>query len=142
MSSGLFCGPTTKAGKRYLYRMAGVMVFYMLTVFRVTSMVRAHHPTGVKAYLMAALPTIPVIAMLGVVGLYLQEEQDEFQRVLVVRSLLWAIAVSLGMTAFTDFLRSYDAITSVPPFTQFVVFWVVFGVAQGVQSTIYRVREQ
>lgn len=141
MSDGLFCKPSTKASRRYMVRISTVMVFYMLTVLSVTRMVRAHHPTGAKAYLMAALPTIPVIAMLVVVGLYLKEEQDEFQRSLVVRSLLWAIGCTLAFAAFTDFLRSYEVIASVPPFTEFVAFWIIFGIAQGVQSALYRVRE-
>ncbi|MES2390659.1 MAG: hypothetical protein V4555_03390 [Acidobacteriota bacterium] len=54
-----------------------------------------------------------------------------------VRSLLGAIAGVMAMSAFVDFLRSYNAIGALPPFTEFVVFWVLFGVVQGVQSVMY-----
>jgi len=134
-------GGSSKAGKRYTSRMLTVMCSYVVVVLMVTRFVRTHHPAGAEVYFLAALPTIPVLCMLGVVGRYLHEEQDEFQRMLVVRSLLWAIAVSLGLAAFTDFLRSYGAIVALPPFTEFVAFWVAFGIVQGIQSTLNRADE-
>jgi len=76
---------------------------------------------------------------LQVVGLYLKEETDEFVRQQVVNSLLWAMAVVLAVTAFVDFLRSYTPIGDTPPFTVFVTFWIVFALAQGVQSLMNRV---
>ena len=87
----------------------------------------------------AVLPSVPILCMLLVVARYLKEESDEFVRQQVVNSLLWATAVILGLTAFTDFLRSYTSFGGLPPFTVFVCFWITFGVAQAVQSAANRV---
>jgi hypothetical protein len=138
MNLGWICGESTKAGKRYVWRLLLVMVGYLLATFGTTTFVRHSHPHGAEVYALAMLPTIPVLCMLGVVGLYLREEQDEFQRMLMVRSLLGAVAGILGMNAFVDFLRSYKALGALPPFTEFVTFWLLFGFVQGVQSMLNR----
>jgi hypothetical protein len=132
------CGTMSKAGKRYVWRMLMVSCGYVLAVWGTTSFVVHRHPQGGEVYALALLPTIPVLCMLGVVGLYLREEQDEFQRMLVVRSILLAIAGTLSLSVFGDFLRSYGARKTIPPFTEFVVFWVLFGLVQGVQQTLSR----
>ena len=137
----IFCTNPTKAAKRYSQRVGAIMIFYVLAVYRVTKLVHDHHPTGWKLYFTAALPAIPILALLAVVGMYLREEVDEYKRLVIVRSMLVAIGVTLAMTAFTDFLRSYGAITEVPPFTEFVVFWVVMAIAQAVQSVMNRVKD-
>jgi hypothetical protein len=137
--SEMICTNTTKAGKRYLQRFAGVMVAYLATVWSVTTYVHAHHPTGVMLYLLAFAPAIDVIAMIGVVGLYLREEEDEFKRYQLVVSILWAIGITLAFTAVVDFLRSYGAIGPIPPFREFTIFWVSMGLVEGVQSLRNRV---
>jgi hypothetical protein len=111
---------------------------YLLATFGTTTFVRHTNPHGFEVYLLAMLPTIPVLCMLAVVGLYLGEEQDEFQRVLVVRAMLIAIAGVLGMNAYVDFLRSYKAIGALPPFTDFVTFWLLSGLVQAVQQVMNR----
>ncbi len=132
-------GKPVKASKRYMQRLATVMFFYMLTVWRVTGFVRTHHLTGPKLYFASALPTVPVIAMLFVVGLYLRDERDEYARQQTVISMLWAIGITLGFTAFTDFLRSYGAIVAVPPFTEFTIFWISMGLVSAAQTIHSRV---
>jgi lipopolysaccharide export LptBFGC system permease protein LptF len=72
--------------------------------------------------------------MLWVVIRYLRDERDEYQRMLVVRSLLCAAFAILALSAYTDFLRSYGNLPALPPFTEFVAFWIVFGFAQAFQS--------
>ena len=37
------------------------------------------------------LPAIPIIGIIAVVGLYLAEEKDEFQRNLLIQSMLWGL---------------------------------------------------
>jgi cytochrome bd-type quinol oxidase subunit 2 len=138
MSWGWMCGVSTKASKRYMWRLLIVMIGYLLATFGTTTFVKHNHPHGFEVYLLALLPTIPVLCMLGVVALYLREEKDEFQRVLMVRSMLVAIAGVLGMNAYADFLRSYKAISALPPFTDFVTFWLLCGLVQMVQSMMNR----
>lgn len=52
-------------------------------------------------YLLALLPAIPIMACFAVMGLYLAEEQDEYIRMRVARSALWATGITLaGATAW------------------------------------------
>ena len=134
----IFCTNPSKASKRYAQRVGTMMFFYVLAVYRVTKLVHDRHPTGWKLYVTASLPALPIMAFLVTVGLYLHEEEDEYKRLMVVRSMLVAIGVTLAMTAVVDFLRSYGAISQVPPFTEFVVFWIVMAIAQGVQGLMNR----
>jgi undecaprenyl pyrophosphate phosphatase UppP len=135
----LFCSNTSKAGMRYAAHFAVVMVFYSLAV-RYTGSIASHsQPHGWKLYLLASLPTIPIICMLVVVGLYLREETDEYKRVVLVRSVLIATAVTLAYSVFNAFLSNYGGSSPLSPFMPFVVFWVVTGVVQGIQSIVDRV---
>lgn len=138
MGWGWMCGVSTKASKRYMWRLLIVMVGYLLATFGTTTFVRHNHPHGFEVYLLALLPTIPVLCMLGVVGLYLREEKDEFQRMLTVRAMLIAIAGVLAMDVFVDFLRSYKAVGALPPFTEFITFWLLSGLVQMVQQLMIR----
>jgi hypothetical protein len=52
----------------------------------------------------------------------------------MVTSILWGTAVVLGLSAVTDFLRGYTGKGDLPAFTIFIVFWMVFALAQGIQS--------
>ncbi|HXR37685.1 MAG TPA: hypothetical protein VN776_01250 [Terracidiphilus sp.] len=45
--------------------------------------------------LIELLPTIPVAAMIFIVGRYLKRETDEFVRMLVTQSLLWGLGVTM-----------------------------------------------
>jgi hypothetical protein len=131
--------PKSKAEKRYTTRMLIAMSIYILLVLATTHLVRREHITGVWLYVCAVLPSLPILRVLQVVGLYLKEETDEFMRQQVVTSLLWAMAAVLALTAFTDFLRSYTTFAGLPPFSVFVSFWIIFGLAQAIQSRLNQV---
>jgi hypothetical protein len=132
------CRVKSKAEKNYLKRMIQTMGAYVLLVFCTTYLVRHGHLSGWLVYVFALLPCVAIFRLLHVVALYLKEETDEFQRMLVVRSILWGSAAVLVMAAVSDFLRSYTKVGELPPFTMFMVFWVVFGIAQGVQGMMNR----
>ncbi len=138
-SKGLMCETTTKAVKVYTRRTMLTMFSYVLLVLATTFVVRHLHVQGWLLYVCAVLPSVAIFRQLHVVALYLQEETDEYLRQQVVNSLLWAMAAVLGLTAFTDFLRSYTPYGTLPPFTVFVTFWIVYGLAQLVQVQRNRV---
>ena len=131
--------PKSVAERNYMRRLLWTMGVYMVLILVTTHLVRREHVTGVLLYVLALVPVLPVLRLLQVLALYIQEEKDEFVRMLVVRSILFATAAVLVVSAFTDFLRSYTPTGAPAPFLVFTVFWVVFGVAQGIQSAMYRV---
>ena len=132
------CRIKSKAEKRYLKRLIWAMSAYLVVVLLTTLLVRHGHVTGWVLYVVAVLPCIPILRLIHVLALYVHEETDEFQRMLVVRSILCGGAAMLVVAAFSDFLRSYTKIGELPPFTMFMVFWVVFGLALGVQGLMTR----
>ena len=132
------CRVKSKAEKKYLKRLIWAMSVYLVVVLLTTLLVRHGYVTGWLLYVVAVVPCIPVLRLIHVLALYVQEETDEFQRLLVVRSILCGGAAMLVVAAFSDFLRSYTKIGELPPFTMFMVFWVVFGLAQGVQGMMTR----
>lgn len=91
------CSIKNPAGRRYVIRMwvaAGLCV-----VFSVVAALtfRFSHPHGFFAYLFATLPALPIVGALFYTGVYLTEETDEFQRNLLVQSLLGGIGGILAL---------------------------------------------
>ncbi len=68
-----------------------------------------HLPQAV-IYLMALSPAIPVALILVVAGRYIANETDDFIRLIVMQSLLWAFAVTLivdiGMGSLSQYMPS------------------------------------
>ena len=134
------CHIKTKAERVYLKRLAATMAVYIVLVFATTILVRHIGVSGWLLYVVAVIPCLPILRLVQVVAIYLHEEKDEFQRLLVVRAILAGASVTLFISAVSDFLRSYTDTGDLPPFTIFILFWTVFGAAQGIQS--YRNRVQ
>lgn len=122
------------AGKRYQRRVLITMAIYLITLFACIRVVHTFHPAGWALYALSILPAVPIIVVLGVMGMYLQEEKDEFLRMLTVRSLMVAAASMLSVVVVSDFLRAIAERGPVPPFVLFMVFFLTFGAAQGVQQ--------
>ena len=60
--------------------------------------------TAVWAVVVSALSVLPVLAAATIVGRYLATEPDEFIRALVMRALLWGVAVTMVGDAVADAL--------------------------------------
>ncbi len=118
------------AQRRYMRRGRIAIAAYFVLFFGAFTFVNQAHPRGVLLYAVAALPALPMLSLLLVVGRYLREERDEFQRDLVIRCLLWGIAAMLVVELFTGFLRIFDWQGTVPPFTSFYAFCISMLVAK------------
>jgi len=133
------CVPKSKAEKQYVRRIVATMSVYLLLVVGATWAVRHAHVKGWLMYVCAVVPSLAILRLLQVVGLYLKEETDEFVRQQMVNSILWGTAAVLGLSAVSDFLRGYTGKGELPGFTIFIVFWMVFALSQGIQSLQNRV---
>jgi hypothetical protein len=58
------------------------------------------HPAGAWAVLCATVAASPMIAMIFIVGFYLAEEKDEFQRSLFVQAILWGLGVTACVASY------------------------------------------
>ena len=127
-------GCSTGASRRYQRRTAITMSGYILVVLGTSWEVKHHALHGLSLYLCAALPALPMIFTLVLMGRYLQEETDEYRRVQTTRSILVGTATLLGTIVLNDFIRSYTMGEGVPPFASFVIFCAAMGLAQTVQQ--------
>jgi len=121
--------------------MAGVMTSFSLTVAATTIFVVVQHPKGPAVYLCAALATIPAFFMLGMTNVLIKSEKDEFKRIILVRSLLWAIAGTLAMSLFTGYLREFGAVVKLPPWAELIAFILMFGLARVAYAFGNRVKD-
>ena len=91
------------------------------------------HPTGIVIWLMAVLPAIPIAMAVVLTGRYMSEEKDDFQRAVLVQSLLGGIGATLVVTTVWGFLENYahfrrlDILMLWPLYLVFVAvsYWVV-----------------
>jgi len=132
MSWGLGCG--SKAGKVFRKRMLWTMLIYLAVIFGAASIVRHGHPVGWHLYFWAVAPAVPVLGMLIYMGVYLRDETDEYLRMQAMRSMLAATGVVMATLVVNDFLRAFANVGALPAFTAFVLFFLSFGAAQGVQQ--------
>lgn len=128
----MVCKTKSLAMKAYQRGIIWTMSVYVVTILGVALTVKHHHPTGLVAYALAVLPAIPIMGMLAVMGIYLRDEKDEFLRWMTIQALLWATGTMLALTTVVGFLQSFAEMKAPPTYFVFVLYWIVFGVAQGV----------
>jgi hypothetical protein len=124
------CLPLTKAGRRYIHRFAPTMALYLFFLFIAKWGFRHLHPTGVVAYLLAILPALPLIGTLAIVGLYIGEESDEFERSIIVQSMLWGLGGALSVGTIWGFLEDFANAPHISTFYVYLFFWIFMGISQ------------
>lgn len=134
----MLCAPRSKAARRYGYRLAPTMALYVLFLFIAEWTFQRHHPTGFVVYLLAVLPALPLIGSLAIVGLYIKEESDEFERSVLVQSMLWGFAGSLAISTIWSFLEDFAQAPHISTFYVYVMFWIFMGVSQPFIRRRYR----
>src|SRR5271154_5980623 len=101
------CLPLSKAGRRYIYRLAPMMAVYLLFLFISQWTFHHLHPSGFVVYLLAVLPALPLVGSLAVVGLYIAEESDEFERSILVQSMVWGLGGALSVSTIWGSLEDF-----------------------------------
>ena len=116
--------------KRYRRRLAVAMVAYSLVLVGSLSLLRGHKLTGPLLWIVAAAPAIPILGVLVVMGLYLKEEPDEFERAVHVEAMLWGLGAVLAVTTVWGFLSNAQVIPAPPLFLVFPLFCLAWGFSQ------------
>ena len=96
------------------------------------------HPAGALAVLCAAVQSSPIIAFIVILGLYLAEEKDEFQKSILIQSMLWAIGVTLAVATFCGSLEKFSQGPRVDIASVQFLFFLVYIVALAVNRWRYR----
>lgn len=98
--------------RRYLRRLAGFMIAYIVMIFAVGYLFRLAPPIGALAWAAAVLPALPILGVIWTIARLLVEETDEYMRQMLVRQSLFATAFCLSIMTVWEFLQNYEV---VPP---------------------------
>ena len=132
------CLPNNQASKRYNKRYLIATPLYLILLSLAVYILRHYHPSRPLAIVIAVLPTIPLVAMIAIAGLYLKEETDEFLRSIFQQSLLWSIGLVLAITSIWGLLEMIADMPHLPIFYVFPAFCVFFGICSPLLKRRYR----
>jgi hypothetical protein len=120
----MICSTKNPAVGRYVVRM--LIVAAMCVLFSVvTALVfRLLHPRGAFSYLLAVLPSLPIMGALVYTGVYLAEEKDEFQRNLLVQSLLGGTGGILALVTAWGYMEDFAHIPHLDLIWVYPLFWL------------------
>ena len=116
------------AQRRYTRSVLLLSVAYMLILFGVITFFKHGSPTGISAYVAAALPALPIIGIFLAMGRYLLDEQDEYVRMLVVRQTLWATGFALSVATVWGFLENFDHVHHVYAYYAAILWFAGLGI--------------
>jgi len=121
-------GTADRAQIRYIYQVLPATVIALLLTAGVERALSHFHPHGTTLYLLAALPGLPLMAMLGFFGIYIARTRDEVKRAVLVQGSLWATGATVGFATFWGNLQNYAAVPRFPLDEIFTLWWAAFGV--------------
>ena len=141
----LFCRTNTKAYKTYQRDSIALGIGYTLLVVLSAWCVKRHslHTPDDRfwIYFWSLMPTAPLIAMVARMAKYLNDETDEYQRLMTMQSLLIGTAALVITLLVNDFLRAFAKANPLEPFVAFVIFSAAMGLTKLVQRVRNRVRD-
>ena len=132
------CFFPTKASGRYQVRLLSTMITYLLFTFIAKWSFQHLNPTGLMVYLLALLPAIPLVGSIAIVGLYIAEESDEFERSILIRSMLWGFGVALAIGSVWGTLETFANAPHRSAFYAYLSFWIVNAISGVVIRLRYR----
>ncbi len=116
------------AQRRYVVRVAASMTAYLITLALAIRLVRDGTVAGPLAWAIALLPGLSVAGVFWAVGRLLIEETDEFVRMLLVRQVLIATAITLSVATVYGFLENFGLVGHIDAFYVAILWFVGLGV--------------
>jgi hypothetical protein len=126
------------ASLRYLRRFLSAMMAYAVILITALWLKENMAPTGLLAYALAVSPALPLLVAIWAIGRYMVEEDDEFQRKVMVESYLLASGATLAICTVVGFLQTFELIPAIPLWTVFPLMAACLGPAQGWLRWKYR----
>lgn len=115
------------ANKRYSIRVIVLSLIYAGALIAAVTLFRDHRLSGPLAYIVAALPAVPIIGVFVAMGRYLVEESDEYLRMLVIRQTLWASGITLSLATLWGFLESFGLAHHIAAYYVSVIWFAGLG---------------
>jgi hypothetical protein len=133
------CGvAASPAKRRYQRRILAAMGAYVLILVGVIGAFIRLHPAGAVAYALAIAPAIPVVVCIVVMGLYLRDEPDEFERAVQMQGALLATGGALALATAWGFLEMFHLVPHVESWALFPVWGALLGPAQAFARRRYQ----
>lgn len=127
------------ARRRYVLRVVTSMAVYVAAVAFISGWLGWAPPRdGAVIYALALLPPLGVGACLWSMGRYLDEEPDEFVRMVHARSVIGATGLMLFVATAWGFLGQYAGLWTPPLYLVAPMFWAAFGLVQPFVWRAYR----
>jgi hypothetical protein len=123
-------GCATPAMRRYNRRFLVMSFGYVLTLFAALGTTRHMTIEGPLLWVLALLPTIPIMGMIWTIARLLVEETDEYQRMRMVRASLIATGVLLVAATLWGFLEMFGLVPHVENWAAFPIWAIGLGIGQ------------
>lgn len=124
--------------RRYMLRFGISMSAYVVLLIGAMMLHRQGLTAGPLGYLIALAPAAAILGAIASMGFYLAEETDEFHREVLIQSLLWGIAVTLGAASVWGFLETFGKAPHAPAWSVVPIFAVAMGLSQPLIARRYR----
>lgn len=134
----MFCSIKSPTERRYVIRMWIMAALCVLFSLVAAVVFRLCHPHGILAYLVAVLPALPITGALIYTGVYIAEEKDEFQRNLLVQSLLGGTGGILAVTTTWGYMVDFAHAPNLDLVWVYPLFWLFAGISYGLVRARYR----
>jgi hypothetical protein len=138
MKIDVSCMPTNNAVIRYNQRFFSTMPFYVGFLLGTVYFLKHHHPGLPVTVLLAVLTSLPILAIIVIVGLYIKEETDEFLRSVYLQALIWTTGILLAFCSVWGLLEMFADLPHIPTFYTFPAYWFLFGLCHILVRRQYR----
>src|SRR5579863_1625320 len=134
----MWCLLGSPVQRRFTVQMGIVAGLCILFALIASLAFKLGHLAGPLAYPIAVLPALPILGALFSTGAYLNNETDEFQRNLLVQSLLGGIGVTLAATTVWGYLENFVHTPHLDPIWIYPIFWFSAALSYPVVRMRYR----
>jgi len=127
---------------RYNTRFLLAMMAYIAGLLAAMFLYNNDMPTGPHAYAVPLLPTLPLLAAIGVMGRYMVEETDEYLRHRTSLSALIGLGLVLVVGTVWGFLETFALVPNIWAWWVFPVWAIGLGIGQGLLARFDRAAEK
>ena len=119
-------GPAIRAYTRRLFISMTIYAAVLIAVIKLFQ--QPHPPTGLVAMLLATFPAFPIIGVFWAIARLIVETTDEYQRLLFVKQILIATALTLSIATVWGFLENFGQVPHAEAFYVSILWFAMLGV--------------
>lgn len=134
----MFCASKSPARRRLIRSSLMSAISLVLLAAGVAESFRFWHLKGLPADVVAVIPALPILWFIVGMGRYVAAEKDEFQRNLLVQSLLYGTGGTLAATTIWGYLEDYAHAPHLNLIFVFPLFCIFMAIAKSLVQLRYR----